>query len=72
MGLLLSLGNVILFATGIIMRKNTSYFMCHFPALAFLGFLVLLFGISIEIPLTAYSSESKESVIERLRNAGRN
>lgn len=69
MGLLLSLGNVILIVTGIIMRKNTSYFTYHFPALAFLGFLVMLLCISIGIPLAAYSSESKESAIERLRNA---
>lgn len=69
MGLLLSLGNVILIVTGFIMRNNTSYFTYHFPALAFLCFLILLIGISIGIPLVAYGYESKESTIERLKNA---
>lgn len=69
MGVLLSLGNVILMVTGSIMRKNILYFTYRFPTLVFWGFLILLLGISIGMPLAAYSSESKESAIERLRNA---
>ncbi len=67
-GLLLSLGSVILNVTGIIMRKQISYFTYHFPLSAVLCFLILLLGICIGIPLAVYSSERKESVVERLRN----
>lgn len=69
LGLLVSLGNVVLFVTGILMSRNTLYFVFHFPALELLCFLILLFGISIGIPLAAYGGVCKESAVERLRNA---
>ena len=71
-GLSLSLGNTILITTGAIMRKNIRYFTYNFPMSALLCFLILLLVISVGIPLAAYSSEGKRSVIERLRNTTSN
>lgn len=51
MGALISLGNVVLFVTGSLMRQNISYFVFHFPVQELCYFLILLFGISMGIPL---------------------
>lgn len=49
-GLLLSMGNIILTGAGMAIRRNISYFAYHFPVFEFLCCVILILGISVGIP----------------------
>lgn len=67
-GLLLSAGSIILIIIGAIMKQQVSYFIFDYPFLSICIMGVMLLFISIILPVIIYQSQSKDSLMEQLRN----
>jgi ABC-type antimicrobial peptide transport system permease subunit len=68
LGLLLSAGSMILIAIGTIMKLQVSYFVFDYPLLSICIMGVMLLFISIIVPAIIYQNQSKDSIVEQLRN----
>ncbi len=66
-GLILTLGNVIIYTIADMAQKIADYAVFHYPAPLMCIISVFIFAICISVPSCVYRTLSKESVTERLR-----
>lgn len=65
--LIFTAGNAVIFTIGNISRKIADYAVFHYPYLL-VGFIIMMILIiCVSVPIVAYKSISKRSIVERLR-----
>ena len=67
-GFILSAGSIIIMIIGAIMKQQVFYFTFDYPFLSTCIMGVMLLFISIILPVIIYQSQSKDSLVEQLRN----
>ena len=70
MGLLLTLGNIIIFQFARAAKSMADYAIFHYPAGVMVGIAVVSLVICMIVPAVVYYMISKESVIQRMRREG--
>lgn len=67
-GLILTLGNAIVYAVARLAQKTADYAVFNYPWELMIGIAVVILAICMLVPAAVYRTLSKESVTERLRS----
>ncbi len=65
--LILTAGNAVIFTMGNVSQKIADYAVFHYPCLLVLSIIIIISLICVSVPVVAYKSISKKSIVERLR-----
>ena len=65
--LILTAGNAVIFTMGNVSQKIADYAVFHYPCLLVLSIIIIISLICFSVPVVAYKSISKKSIVERLR-----
>lgn len=67
LGLVLTIGNAMIYGTGQLCMSIADYAILHFPIAKMIGILAIIFVMCIVVPAIVFKTISKDTVTERLR-----